>query len=193
MAAITKVLIVAVAVVRCAVVNVDLFPHSCYLLLCRCSVDSMSRVDVVWRVDGQFAGELSVVATDILPRLINRQSTPTVTDVTKEVVRIVELPTSLKPHLHDATCCQTDFTSGWTAGCIVYTNIQPVVKLVVQLAVQLYSRLDNRQLAASYKRTCNLLSNLFDNRLDVCLHDAAGYPTGCTTGLTTSCIVYMEY
>jgi len=25
----------------------------------------------------------------------------------------------------------------------------------------------------------NLLSNRFDNRLDVCLHDAAGLTTGC--------------
>jgi len=29
----------------------------------------------------------------------------------------------LKPRLHDTTCCQT----GLTNGCIVYTNIQPVV------------------------------------------------------------------
>jgi len=32
----------------------------------------------------------------------------------------------LKPRLHDTTCCQT----GLTTGCIVYTNIQPVVKPV---------------------------------------------------------------
>jgi len=31
--------------------------------------------------------------------------------------------------------------------------------------------------------------NRFDNRLDVCLHDAAGCPTGCTIGVTTGCIV----
>jgi len=30
----------------------------------------------------------------------------------------------IKPRLHDTTCCQT----GLTTGCIVYTNIQPVVK-----------------------------------------------------------------
>jgi len=29
------------------------------------------------------------------------------------------------------------------------------------------------------------LSNRFDNRLDVCLHDTAGCQTGCQTGLTT--------
>jgi len=39
---------------------------------------------------------------------------------------------SLKPHLHDTTCCQTGLTTSWTTGCIVYTNIQPVVKPVVQ-------------------------------------------------------------
>jgi len=32
----------------------------------------------------------------------------------------------LKPRLHDTTCCQTSLTTG----CIVYTNIQPVVKPV---------------------------------------------------------------
>jgi len=30
-------------------------------------------------------------------------------------------------------------TTGWTTGCIVYTNFQPVVKAVVQSAVELYS------------------------------------------------------
>jgi len=34
----------------------------------------------------------------------------------------------IKPHLHDTTCCQT----GLTTGCMVYTNIQPVVKPVRQ-------------------------------------------------------------
>ena len=38
---------------------------------------------------------------------------------------------ALKPHLHDTTCCQTSLTTG----CIVYTNIQPVVKPVWQTAV----------------------------------------------------------
>ena len=37
----------------------------------------------------------------------------------------------LKPSLHDTTCCQT----GLTTGCIMYTNIQPVVKPVWQPAV----------------------------------------------------------
>jgi len=43
---------------------------------------------------------------------------------------------SLKPRLHDTTCCQTGCQTGlttrWTAGCIVYTNIQPFVQPVVQ-------------------------------------------------------------
>ena len=34
----------------------------------------------------------------------------------------------IKPHLHGTTCCQT----GLTTGCIVYTNVQPVVKPVVK-------------------------------------------------------------
>ena len=36
----------------------------------------------------------------------------------------------LKPRLHDTTCCQTGCQTGFTADCIVYTNIQPVVKHV---------------------------------------------------------------
>jgi len=71
----------------------------------------------------------------------------------------------LKPRLHDTTCCQTGLITAWTTGCIVYTNIQPVVKPVVQPAVQLYSRLENR------------------------LHRVNKHPTDCqifcTTGLTT--------
>jgi len=52
----------------------------------------------------------------------------------------------VKLRLHDTTCCQT--------GCIVYTNIQPVVKPVVQPAVQLYSRLDNRLHRVNKHTTC---------------------------------------
>jgi len=51
---------------------------------------------------------------------------------------------SLKPRLHDTTSRQTGLTTGWTTGCMVYTNILLVDKPVVQPAVQLYSRLDNR-------------------------------------------------
>jgi len=49
----------------------------------------------------------------------------------------------------------------WTAGCIVRTNIQPVVQL-------------------------------FDNRLNVCLHDAAGCSTVCQTGWTIGCMWTAE-
>ena len=34
----------------------------------------------------------------------------------------------LKPRLHDTTGCQSGCQTGLTTGCIVYTNIQPVVK-----------------------------------------------------------------
>ena len=34
------------------------------------------------------------------------------------------------PRLHDTTGCRTGGQSGSTTGCIVYTNIQPVVKPV---------------------------------------------------------------
>ena len=66
----------------------------------------------------------------------------------------------------------------------VYT-IQPVVNRIDSRLYRVYSRLSNR------------LSNGFDNRLDVCLHNTAGCnrlynrfdKTGCITGLTTGCIV----
>jgi len=41
----------------------------------------------------------------------------------------------------------------------------------------------------TFNRLSNPFDNRFDNRLDVCLHDTAGCQTGCTTRLTTGCIV----
>jgi len=71
------------------------------------------------------------------------------------------------PSVHFNSVCTINLLSNRTTCCIVYTNIQPVVKPVVQSAVQLYSRLD----------------------LDKRLHRVNKHPTGCTTGLTTGCIV----
>jgi len=51
----------------------------------------------------------------------------------------------------------------------------------------LYNRFDN-WLYTWYSR----LSNGFDNRLNVCIHDTTGSQTGLTTGLTTGCIVYTH-
>jgi len=61
---------------------------------------------------------------------------------------------TIKPHLHDTTCCQI----GLTTSCIVYTNIQPVVKPepVWQTVGCLFAR---------YSRLSNRLYNWFDNRL----------------------------
>jgi len=98
-------------------------------------------------------------------------------------------PGTLKPHLHDTTCRQT----GLTTGCIVYTNIQLVVKPVWQPVWQpavsciagcqtgCTTRFDNRlneqwlfvhpvvqpvwQPAVSCKQTSNRLSERFDNHL----------------------------
>ena len=62
----------------------------------------------------------------------------------------------------DTTCCQT----GLTTGCIVYTNIQPVVKPVVKLS--------------------NPFDNRFDNRLnEQWLYRVNKHPTRCQTGLTS--------
>jgi len=66
----------------------------------------------------------------------------------------------------------------------VYMCEQPFVKPIVN---RFDSPLDNR-LYRLYKHTTG-----FDNRLDVCLHDAAGCPTGCTTSLTTGCMVQTGY
>jgi len=43
-----------------------------------------------------------------------------------------------------------------------------------------------------YSRLSNWLSNGFDNRLNVCIHDTTGCQTGLSTGLTTGCIVYIN-
>ena len=39
---------------------------------------------------------------------------------------------TLKPRLHDTSCCETGCQTGLTTGCIVYTNSQPVVSPVWQ-------------------------------------------------------------
>jgi len=39
---------------------------------------------------------------------------------------------TIKPRLHETTCCQTGCQTALTTGCIVYTNIQPAVKPVWQ-------------------------------------------------------------
>jgi len=57
-----------------------------------------------------------------------------------------------KPRLHDTTCCQTGCQTALTTGCIVYTNIQPVVK----------NRIDNRL----YRVYSRLSKTRFDNRLN---------------------------
>ena len=49
--------------------------------------------------------------------------------------RIAVLRSTVKPRLHDTTCCQTGCQTDLTTGCIVYTNIQPIVKPVWQPVV----------------------------------------------------------
>ena len=94
----------------------------------------------------------------------------------------------LKVHRYDTTGCQTGCQSGLTTGCLVSTNIQPgcttglttgcmfvyMMQPVVQPAVHFNSRLSNR----------------FDIRLNVCIHDTTCCQTDLTTTrLTTGCIV----
>jgi len=44
----------------------------------------------------------------------------------------IRLDSRLNVCICDTTGCQTGLTAGWTTGCIMYTNIQPVVKPAVQ-------------------------------------------------------------
>ena len=80
---------------------------------------------------------------------------------------------STKPCLHDTACCQNGCQTGLTTGCIVYTNIQPVVKRLYRVA--------------GCQTGC---TTRFDNRLnEQWLFVQHGCQTGCTTGLTAGCIV----
>jgi len=96
--------------------------------------------------------------------------------------------------LHDTAGCQAGCTSGLTTGWMFVYTIQPVCQLCwtnshcsfnhsTGCQTGLYNRFDNR-LYTRYSRLSKL-SNEFDNRLIVCMHDT----TGCQTGLTTGCIV----
>ena len=77
------------------------------------------------------------------------------------------------------TGCQTRLTTGLTNGCILCAS-------GCQTGCTI--RFDNRLNGTVAVRSTRL-SNPFDNRLDLCLHDTAGCQTGCRTGLTTGCIV----
>jgi len=89
----------------------------------------------------------------------------------------------LKPHLHDTTCCQNGCQTGLTTGCIVYTNIQPVVKSVSQPVWQ--------PAVSCVQPVVKLgCTTRFDNRLnEQWLFDQHG----CQPGLTTGCIVKTGY
>jgi len=57
-----------------------------------------------------------------------------------QYAKLMRISLTLKPHLHHTTCCQT----GLTPGCIMYTNIQPVVKPFDNRLYRVYTRLSNR-------------------------------------------------
>ena len=101
--------------------------------------------------------------------------------------RIAVLRSTVKPRLHDTTCCQTGCQTDLTTGCIVYTNIQPIVKPVWQPVWQ-----PAVSCIQTFNRLSNGFDNRFDNRLDVCLHDTAGCQTGCTTGCIVSTGFYRS-
>jgi len=98
----------------------------------------------------------------------------------------------------------TSLTTGWTTGCIVYRNIQAVVKPVVQPLV----RFDNRgwTTAASCKQTFNRLSKRLNNRFDNRLYRVNGllnrhcfviwqfkFHTNNTTGIVKSVHFVVTY
>ena len=111
-------------------------------------------------------------------------------------------------HLHDTTCCQT----GLTTGCIMYRNIQPVVKPVRQPAVSciqpaivyiascqtgLTTGWTNsgcsveRTVAVSSSGLTTVLnqqpvrSTRLSNQFNNRLYRVNNYPTYCQTSLTT--------
>jgi len=65
----------------------------------------------------------------------------------------IEIEIEIIPRLHDTTGCQIGWTTAWTTGCIVYTNIQPVVQ------PSLYNRQPVEQPAASCQQTFNRIDN----------------------------------
>ena len=90
------------------------------------------------------------------------------------------------------TFVPVDYFMLYTTGCIVYTaGCQTSCttwfdnRLNEQWLFVQHSSQTGCQTAVSCIQTFNGLSNRFDNRLDVCLHDTADCQTGCTTG----CIV----
>ena len=98
--------------------------------------------------------------------------------------------------VHSTGCvtgCQTQFenrvdvclhdTTGLTTRCIMY-RVERTAVLSTGCQTGLYNRFGN-WLYTRYSCLSNRLSNRFDNRLNVCIHDT----TDCQTGLTTSCIV----
>jgi len=76
---------------------------------------------------------------------------------------------------------QPGLTTGWTNSCSFNTVVKPCLS----------NWFDKHGLTTSWTNRCSFntvvkqVVNRSDNRLDVCLHDAAGCQTGCTTG----CIV----
>jgi len=82
-----------------------------------------------------------------------------------------------------STGCQTRLTTVWQNGCIVYTAgcqtvfVKPVVQPGMTTGLTTGCIHDTAVLS-------NRLSNGFDSRLNVCIHDTTGSQTGLTTSLT---------
>ena len=81
----------------------------------------------------------------------------------------------LKPRLHDTTGCQTRCQTGLTTGCIVYTNIQPVVKAGSTNGCIVYT--------AGCQTGC---TTRFHNRLN---EQWLFVQHGCQIGCTAACIM----
>ena len=95
--------------------------------------------------------------------------------------------------LYPVYTIQSVSQTGWTAGWMFVYTMQPVVQPVVRLFNRLFNGLNNRlnnRLYCVYRHSTGWLNNRLDNRVNVCLHDAAGCSTGCSTCLTTGCIVW---
>jgi len=127
--------------------------------------------------------------------------------VQKRTIHII-----LKPHLHDTSCCLTSCQAGLTTGCIVYINIQPVVKPVWQTAVSCIRSVVRPVVQPGLTTgwtnsgcSCNTVVKPVVNPVwqpvgqpvgclfTFFLHDTVGCQTGCTTVLTTGCNVQTGY
>jgi len=114
--------------------------------------------------------------------------------VTSQYNRLPRWMAPVIPHLHDTTGCHTGLTTGWMFVYMILSVVKPVWQPVWQPCWTnshcSFSRLSNRVVQPAVytiqpfvklvcKQTSNWLSNGFDNRLNVCIHDTTWLQSIC--------------